>query len=72
MSYGLTQAGIDVIAGIDIDLSCKETYETNVPNSIFIHADITKFKEDELNSVRADLEAQFQKIKALNLTDQEQ
>ncbi len=48
MSYGLQQSGIDVIAGIDIDLSCKETYEANICNSKFIHADITEFKENEL------------------------
>lgn len=48
MSYGLQQSGIDVIAGIDIDLSCKETYEANNRNSKFIQADITKFKVDEL------------------------
>jgi len=48
MSYGLHESGIDVIAGIDIDLTCKETYEANIPNSKFIHADITKFNEEEL------------------------
>ncbi len=48
MSYGLQQSGIDVIAGIDIDLSCKETYEANITNSKFIHADITEFKEENL------------------------
>lgn len=48
MSYGLMLAGIDVIAGIDIDISCKETYEANIPNSKFIHADIKKLKADEL------------------------
>lgn len=48
MSYGLQQSGINVIAGIDIDLSCKETYEANIPNSKFIHADITEFNEEEL------------------------
>ena len=40
MSYGLTLAGIDVLAGIDIDHTCKATYEANLPDSKFIHADI--------------------------------
>ncbi len=31
MTYGLSKAGIDVKAGIDIDISCKETYEINNP-----------------------------------------
>ena len=48
MSYGLVQAGIDVVAGIDIDLECKETYEANIPTSKFIHADITKLREEQL------------------------
>jgi DNA (cytosine-5)-methyltransferase 1 len=43
MTYGMRQAGIDVIAGIDIDESCKETYEYNNPTSKFIKADIKNF-----------------------------
>ncbi len=31
MTYGFRKAGIDVIAGIDIDPSCKDTYEYNNP-----------------------------------------
>jgi len=44
MSYGLTKAGVDVIAGIDIDLNCKETFEANIPSAKFIHADVRKLK----------------------------
>jgi len=40
MTYGLRQAGINVIAGVDFDPQCKETYEVNNPNSIFIEANI--------------------------------
>ncbi len=40
MSYGLVLAGIKVIAGTDIDEECKDTYETNNPESKFIHSDI--------------------------------
>jgi len=40
MTYGLSQAGINVLAGLDIDISCKETYEINNPGSKFIHDDI--------------------------------
>lgn len=42
MTYGLKQSGIDVIAGIDLELNCKETYELNNLGSTFVHADITK------------------------------
>ncbi|HAT63630.1 MAG TPA: DNA (cytosine-5-)-methyltransferase, partial [Flavobacteriaceae bacterium] len=38
MSYGMMQAGIDIIAGIDIDESCKETYQANIKGAKFIHA----------------------------------
>ncbi len=48
MTYGFRQAGINVIAGIDIDPSCKETYEYNNPGSKFIHADIKKYSFEEL------------------------
>ena len=48
MTYGMRKAGIDVLAGIDIDESCKETYEKNNPGSKFITADIFKFKEEDL------------------------
>lgn len=48
MSYGLHLAGINVIAGIDIDVSCKETYEYNNPNSQFLQKDITKLKTTDL------------------------
>ena len=42
MTYGLRQAGIDVIAGVDFDKNAKETYEFNNPGSIFILRDIKK------------------------------
>ncbi len=48
MTYGFRQAGIDVIAGIDIDPKCKETYELNNKPSKFIEADIKTFTEAEL------------------------
>ena len=48
MSCGMQQAGIDVIAGIDFDLSCKETYEANIKGAKFIHADVFDLKEIDL------------------------
>jgi DNA (cytosine-5)-methyltransferase 1 len=48
MTCGLTQAGIDVVAGIDFDISCKETYENNNPGSKFIHANVFNLKEQDL------------------------
>jgi DNA (cytosine-5)-methyltransferase 1 len=40
MTYGLRQAGIDVIAGVDFDKDVKKTYEYNNPGSVFIHTDV--------------------------------
>jgi DNA (cytosine-5)-methyltransferase 1 len=48
MSYGMLQAGIKVIAGIDIDKTCEETYKSNITGAMFIHADIFRLKEDDL------------------------
>lgn len=48
MTCGLVQGGIDVIAGIDNDPACEETYITNNPNSEFILADVFDLKEADL------------------------
>lgn len=48
MSYGMQEAGIKVLAGIDYEISCKETYEANIKDSKFIHADVFKLTESEL------------------------
>ena len=49
MTYGMRQAGIEVIAGIDNDPDVKETYEKNNPETKFIQADIFKLKETEIS-----------------------
>jgi DNA (cytosine-5)-methyltransferase 1 len=48
LSYGLKKAGIPVVAGIDLDESCKYAYEQNV-QAIFIPKDISKITGDELS-----------------------
>lgn len=48
MTFGFRKAGIKVIAGIDIDPSCKETYEYNNKNSKFIEADIKEYTFEDL------------------------
>ena len=47
---GLKLAGIDVFGGIDIDESCKETYERN-NNGKFLCADISSLKMESLISI---------------------
>lgn len=51
MSYGLQKSGINVIAGIDYEISCKETYESNIQGAKFIHADIFTLQEKELETL---------------------
>lgn len=46
MTCGLRQAGINVIAGVDFDKDCKDTYEFNNPGSTFVYSDITKLEVD--------------------------
>lgn len=46
MTNGLIQAGIEVIAGVDLDPEAKETYEANNAPAQFINADITKLPLD--------------------------
>lgn len=48
MTCGLTQGGINVIAGIDNDPACEETYVKNNPSSQFILADVFELKERDL------------------------
>lgn len=48
MSCGMQQSGIEIIAGIDFDINCKETYEANIKGSQFIHADVFDLDEKEL------------------------
>lgn len=50
MSYGIKQSGIQVLAGIDFDISCKETYESNIIGAEFIHTDVFELKEKDLES----------------------
>lgn len=48
MSYGLQQAGINIIAGIDCEMDCKDTYEANIKNAKFIEVDVFKLSEIDL------------------------
>jgi len=46
MTYGLRQAGIDVIAGVDFEPSVKKTYEANNPGTVFIHSDVKRLRSN--------------------------
>ncbi|MES2556090.1 MAG: DNA cytosine methyltransferase [Bacteroidota bacterium] len=48
MSFGMQQANIQVLAGIDHDPLCAKTYEANIVGAQFIEADVFKLKEKKL------------------------
>lgn len=47
VSLGFKQAGIEVLGGIDIDNSCKETYEKNI-KAKFMNADVSNLNKKEV------------------------
>jgi DNA (cytosine-5)-methyltransferase 1 len=49
MSYGLQKSGIQILAGIDNDPDCRETYVTNIKGSRFIEKDLTKLSCPDLS-----------------------
>ena len=46
MTCGLRQAGIEVIAGVDIDKEAKDTYEYNNLGTVFIESDIRNLRSN--------------------------
>lgn len=48
MSYGLSQAGIKVLAGIDNSKDCRATYRHNIPEARYIRRDIVNLSAPEL------------------------
>ncbi len=48
LTHGLKAAGIDVLAGIDNDGSCKATFEKNNEGAVFLEKDIAKYSPAEL------------------------
>ena len=50
LTQGLKQAGIDVFAGVDLEASCKTTYEFN-NNAKFINKSIVDIKAQEIKNL---------------------
>jgi len=48
MSYGLQQAGIQILAGIDNSADCRETYTANITGAKYIKHDISTISAPEL------------------------
>jgi DNA (cytosine-5)-methyltransferase 1 len=51
LTRGLLDAGIEVMAGIDVDLNCADTYVKNNPGAKFIHDDISAMNADSLKDL---------------------
>ena len=50
LTKGLELAGLNVVAGLDFNETCKYAYEAN-NNSVFLHRDITTVNGDELEEL---------------------
>jgi DNA (cytosine-5)-methyltransferase 1 len=50
MSYGMKMAGVNILAGIDNEINCKETYEANIGVGKFIQADVFDLEEIQLQN----------------------
>ena len=48
LTHGLKAAGIEVLAGIDNDASCRATFEKNNEGAVFLEKDLTKYSPEEL------------------------
>lgn len=48
MSYGMQQAGVKILAGIDVDQSCEATYKANIKGAEFILADVFSLQVNDL------------------------
>jgi len=48
LTHGLYLAGLNVVAGIDLDSSCKYAYEYNNTNAKFISADVSLLQPEEV------------------------
>ncbi|MCW5874581.1 MAG: DNA cytosine methyltransferase [Anaerolineales bacterium] len=50
LTSGLIAAGIQVLAGIDVDASCQETYEANNSGAVFLERDLSSYAPVQLES----------------------
>ena len=50
LTCGLKEAGLEVVAGIDLDETCRFAYERN-NNAKFIHADISRLPSSKLSAL---------------------
>ncbi|MCY4494342.1 MAG: DNA cytosine methyltransferase [Acidimicrobiaceae bacterium] len=51
LSYGLAAAGVDVVAGIDVDGSCRFPFEANMSDAQFIERDVRDITAENLSGL---------------------
>jgi len=51
LTYGLIKAGVNVVAGFDIEAACKYAYEHNNEGAIFLNKDVEKINGEELKGL---------------------
>ena len=51
LSFGLAAAGVDVVAGIDVDGSCRFPFEANVAGARFVEQDICDVTAEKLSDL---------------------
>ena len=53
LTHGLVKEGIRVMAGVDIDITCRYSYEKN-NHATFLHRDIEKITSEEITNLYTD------------------
>lgn len=51
LSFGLVSAGVDVVAGFDVDKACRYPFEANISGSVFLERDVRTLGAEDLNSL---------------------
>ncbi len=51
LTYGMRQAGINVVAGFDFEQSCQFAYEVNNKGTKFFHKDVKQIADGEINQL---------------------
>lgn len=50
LTHGLRAAGVNVVAGVDLDEACRHPYEANNPGAKFYNWDVARLDASQLNS----------------------
>ena len=51
LTHGLLKSNVKMVAGFDIEESCRYAYETNNQGARFINKDVASISADEINSL---------------------